>query len=454
MRTDYLDLDPRIAYDKLMWKLSSDEQDYEKLTNQFKHDAIARKIVAKPAEDATRNGWRLVIPDNSDLQDKYQSALNDLKLQQVLSQQLIYRNLHGDGYITFGIKEANATDTSVPLDPANIEDIAFVHAFGQTHIQSYATNDNPTSIDYGKEQAIVIQPAQEGYDINKDGTQVPKPQKLDPVVIDRSRYMHISIDKFEDDRTGMSVLERCKPQLLAMSLALESTGKMFREFTFKVFKSDRLMNETEEQYRKDRAEIGRILNTESTAFIGSEDDLTKVSTQTGGINTLYDFAWQSLSASCNIPKSVLTGEQAGSLAGASQDVINYYDMIKATQEQVLKPELEYIVRLLMYSSDVADGSIDPDSIDWHIEFRPLWSPDDKTQSEILLNNVNAASTAVNSGIYDQDEAKNLIDGQGNTQVQGMQNTKTDSAEKEFEKQFTPEQVAEYWKQLDEAHPNG
>lgn len=439
-RNDGMNYNPRVPYDYLKWQFTGDAQDYELLNNQYKHDAIARRVVAKPAEDATRNGWRLVIPDDPKKQDQYQVALDKLGLNNVLTQQLIYQRLHGDGYINFGIKESHATDESKQLNPDDVVDVTFVHAFGQNHVDSYQVNNDPTSNNFKKEQAVVIRQTQAGSTINSNGNQVPELAKAKPIIIDKSRYFHISLDKFEDDQTGTSIITRCQDQLKAMNTATESVGKILREFTIKVFKSDRAMGiEDEAEYQNIVRNISQAMNTESIAFIGSDDDLAKVSTPTNGIDTLFNFAWQSLSAACNIPKSVLTGEQAGSLAGASQDVVNYYDTIKSMQEALLKPEIEYLVKLLMYADNVAGGQEDPDELEWHIEFNPLWSPDDKTQSETLVNHVNAASTLVGSGIYDPDEARQMLDGQGNNAIQGMQTSpKTDSVDK-----LTPEQIERY-----------
>lgn len=441
-----MNFNPSIPYDNLTWQPVSDEQDYKKLNNQYKHDAIARRVVAKPAEDATRNGWRLVIPNDPKKQDQYQDALDKLRLNDVLTQQLIYQRLHGDGYINVGVKEKNATDDSKQLNPNDVADVSFVHAFGQNHIDSYQVNNDPTSNNYKKEQAVVIRQTQAGSTINKSsGNQVPELVQIKPIIIDKSRYFHISLDKFEDDKTGTSIITRCQDQIKAMNTAIESVGKILREFTIKVFKSDKVMGMDDIKYQDAVRNLSQAMNTESIAFIGSNDDLAKVSTPTNGIDTLFNFAWQSLSAACNIPKSVLTGEQAGSLAGASQDVVNYYDTIKSMQETLLKPEIEYIVRLLMYADNVASGQEDPDELEWHIEFNPLWSPDDKTQSETLVNHVNAASTLVGSGIYDQDEARQMLDGQANNAIQGMQVTKTDSVDK-----LTQRQIEQYLNDMKKA----
>ena len=446
-RNDGMNYNPRVPYDYLKWQFTGDAQDYDLLNNQYKHDAIARRVVAKPAEDATRNGWRLVIPDDPKKQDQYQVALDKLRLNDVLTQQLIYQRLHGDGYINFGVKEKNATDEKKQLNPNDVVDVSFVHAFGQNHVDSYQVNNDPTSNNFKKEQAVVIRQTQAGSTINSNGNQVPELANTKPIIIDKSRYFHISLDKFEDDQTGTSIITRCQDQIKAMNTAIESVGKILREFTIKVFKSDRIIDmEDEVGYQKIVRNLSQAMNTESIAFIGSEDDLAKVSTPTSGIDTLFNFAWQSLSAACNIPKSVLTGEQAGSLAGASQDVVNYYDTIKSMQETLLKPEIEYVVKLLMYADKVAGGQEDPDSLEWHIEFNPLWSPDDKTQSETLVNHVNAASTLVGSGIYDPDEARQMLDGQGNNAIQGMQTSpKTDSVDK-----LTKKQIEQYLNDMKKA----
>lgn len=428
-------------------------EDYQELDNQTKTDAITHKIVYKPAEDATRNGWRLVIEGNTKLQQTMQAKLDSLKLQSVFTQQEAFKRSNGDGYLTIGIKELNPTSTDTPINLENVLDVAFVHAFGQAHIKAYRTNDDPTSVDYGKEQAIVVQPTQNGYTINKNGDQIENLKPIKPVVIDQSRYCRISLDRFEDDLHGTSIIQRCKNQIKNMGIATETVGKMLREFTFKIVKSDALMNQDDIKFRKAKEEMSQSLNTEATAFINSEDDIVKLSTPANGINTLLDFAWQDLAAASNIPKSVLTGEQAGTLAGASQDIANYYDTVKAMQEQELKPEIEKIVKLLFWAQDVGDGSVDPDSIDWHIEFNPLWTPDDKTMAQTNLINTQAAVARVGAGMQAPDEAMASLNGMSNNQIQSSQNLETDSAdaEKEFESRFTPEQVEQYKKDLEKAH---
>ena len=72
VRSDGLDLNPETNYENLAWKTSDNTQDYQALDDRCKYDAYARKITYQIPEDATRNGFRIVIPSNPDLQATYQ----------------------------------------------------------------------------------------------------------------------------------------------------------------------------------------------------------------------------------------------------------------------------------------------------------------------------------------------------------------------------------------------
>ena len=276
VRNDDLDLNPRTKYQDLIWHpdfLSI--QDYDAYTDRCKNDAIARKVVYKPAQDAIRNGWQIKFPKNLDLQAKIEQKMEELHVASVIGQQIGFQRKDGDGYLTVGVKEINPTDTATPIDPNNVQDVAFIHAFGQNNVKAYRTNDNPTSLDYGKESALVVQPHQAGYTVDKDGNLIPNINKAETVVIDKSRYCHISLDKF-DDETGTSIIKRCEKQLNVMRIALETTGKILREFSLKIVKSDTLMTEDDDKFARDRDQMSQSLNTEATAFIGSEDDIIKL----------------------------------------------------------------------------------------------------------------------------------------------------------------------------------
>lgn len=410
------------------------DQDYDLLNNIYHKNGIAHKVVSKPAEDATRNGWRIIINGNSKKQAQYQKALDDLDLKRVLCQELIYYRLHGDGYITYGIYAPSLDNrTDKPLDPKTreISNVAFVHAFGQTHVEKLVADTNPTSLDYMKEVAVVISGTQPGDKVDNQGniqSDYSDIQKQN-IVIDKSRYSHISLDKLEDDSAGVSIITRCWDQIHTLDTALYTVGKLLYAYSINVLTDDGAGDDldmgadplTKQEFNKQNQMLSQNMGTDSVLNLHDGQTFNRYTVNVGGIDNLLLFAWQQLAAASNIPKSVLLGEQAGTLAGATTDVANYYDGVKAMQEELLRPQLEHIIQLLMWSTDVAGGSEDPDSIEWKLEFNPLWTPDAKTMSEINYTDTQAEALKVNTGIEGTDEALQNLAGQNNNLSQSMEN---------------------------------
>lgn len=405
--------------------LGKNKADYRRLSDFYKSNGLCHTVVSKPAKDATRNGWRIVIPGDVQKQAEYQKELDKLKLKQALSQELIYQRLHGDGYLHIAVEEDRPSDLNKPIDTTSLNKVSFINAFGETHVQLNQINQDPTNEQYGKEVAVVLEPVEQGDVIDEHGNAMPKSIDNRSIVIDKSRYFHISLDKLEDDLTGTSIATRCYDQIKVLDAALQTAGAISYEYSQKVLKSDRIAEMSDEDFQKQRMALSQGMSSESVILLGKDEDLVKVATPVQGIDNLYKLAWQQLATASGIPQSVLMGEQAGTLAGASQDVINYYDDVKSIQEDILRPQIEYVIKLLMMSKGVAGGYDDPDTLDWKLEFNPLWSPDDKTQADTFATMVHAASELVASGIKRPDQAEEIIDGQSNNQNGAMQRTDSD-----------------------------
>lgn len=373
---------------------------YKQADHLFKSNALANRIARLPAETATRNGWRIVINNNDEKQVVYQTALDALLPKEKIASEIIYRNIIGDAYLNVNVDEKHRTSLEQPLDPHNILKVNSINAFSQMHVKANQICNDPTLENFGKEEKLVLEGLSDGSDDNS--------KEPESITIDSSRYRHISLDKMEDDATGTSLLMQCYDQIKTLDTGLYSTGKMLYEYNMKVWKNDAYFDLSEDDRRKTDHRMSRGMSTESLVVVGHDDDLEKVSNKPGGIDSLFSFAWQQLSTATGIPKSILMGEQAGTLAGASQDVVNYYDSISSLQEQVIKPQLEWLVKLLMWSENVGGGSEDPDSLDWHIEFYPLRRLTDSEKIDNLGKLSTALSTAINGGFLTTDEAHDIL----------------------------------------------
>ena len=373
---------------------------YKQADHLYKSNALANRIARLPAETATRNGWRIVINHEDKKQVVYQAALDALLPKEKITEEIIYNNIMGDAYLNVNVDEKDKTALDTPLDPHNILKVNSINAFSQMHVKNNLVCNDPTLDNFGQEKQVILEGLSDGSDDNSK-----EPQEI---TIDSSRYKHISLDKMEDDATGTSLLMRCYDQIKTLDTALYSTGKMLYEYNMKVWKNDAYFDLSDDERRKYNRQMKQGWSTESVVTIGKEDDIQKISTNPGGIDSLFEFSWQQLSSATGIPKSILMGEQSGTLAGASQDVINYYDSIKAIQEQIIRPQLEWLVELLMWSESVGGGSEDPDSLDWKIEFYPLWTQTESEKIDNLNKLTTALTTAINGGYLSTDEAHDIL----------------------------------------------
>ena len=82
-----------------------------------------------------------------------------------------------------------------------------------------------------------------------------------------------------------------------------------------------------------------------------------VSSSVAGIGELLDFVWDYLAGAARMPKTVLKGQEGGTVTGAQYDVMNYYSRITAIQENQLRPHLEYLMRCLMWAEDECGGRL-------------------------------------------------------------------------------------------------
>lgn len=135
-----------------------------------------------------------------------------------------------------------------------------------------------------------------------------------------------------------------------------------------------------------------------------------------------------MSGAARMPKSVLKGQEAGTLTGAQYDVMNYYSRIAADQENKLRPQLEYLVRLLMKASDECGGSLDPDSVDWSIEFNPLWLVDSETDAKIRNMNAQTDQIYMQNGVQDYNEVRSARFGDDGMHPDGSVDTDSMSEE--------------------------
>ncbi|GGC98123.1 anti-CBASS protein Acb1 family protein [Enterococcus wangshanyuanii] len=369
------------------------------LENLYKSNSMAKNIVDIPAEDLTRSGWTIKMEDEK-LKALYESKLRQLKTKDRLQKLFMYERLYGDGFVSIGIISSNKFEMSEPVDTKSIKSIPYLSAFSGKKISNRIVNEDVFSPNYGQIESFQIN--------NRQSTKVEllhsyKVQQS--IEVHHSRVLHQQDMRFEDELEGTSLLENLYDILTVVDTSIWSVGQILYDYIFKVFKSKDVTGLSKEE----KVELAMVMDykfrTEALAIIDAEESLGKESSQVSGIGDLLDFVWDYLAGAARMPKTVLKGQEGGTVTGAQYDVMNYYSRIAAMQENQLRPHLEYLMRLLMWAEDECGGPIDPDSIEWSIEFNPLWNVDSKTDADIRKLTAETDKIYIETGVNDPDEVR-------------------------------------------------
>ncbi|AKG05816.1 hypothetical protein AAV35_012740 [Salimicrobium jeotgali] len=400
----------------------------QELKELYASNMIVQNIINIPAEDMTRNWFTLKMEDE-DLKNAIMQKLRDLGAKEAFQDMRHFERLTGDGLISLGVTQSSPVELDKKIEYDKLKRLDYIHAFSGHKIEDMVTNKDVFSSAYGKVEHYKL-PKTEGSDREKR--------------VHESRLLHDQTRKLEDETKGQPLLEPLYDILTVMDTSLWSVGQILHDFTFKTYSSKDIEDMNQEQ----RRELGMLMDfmfrTEALAIIGEDESLTKQSTNVGGIKELLDYGWEMLSGATRMPKSVIKGQEAGTITGAQYDVMNYYSRIAAMQENEMKPQLEKLIRIVLWCEDEVGGRIDPESIDWEIQFNPLWEVDSKTDAEIRKIVAETDNIYIMNSVLMSDEVRDTRFGR-----YGLEETLAFSGDEAAQRRMAEEVYGKYKESRDE-----
>lgn len=373
---------------------------HAEISELYADNPIVQNIVDIPAEDMTRHWFTLRMKDEQLARD-IMGRLADLKAKEAFKKMRMYERMRGDGFISLGVTQKSIFELKDPLELDSLLTIDYLHPFSSIKVSELLINDDVFDNNYGKLENLRINRA------SRSGIQTVETESL----VHYSRVLHDQTRRLEDEEEGMSLLESLYDAITVLDTSLWSVGQILHDFTFKVYESADIDNLSKE----DKKELSTILDfmfrTEALALIATGESLTKQSTPVSGIKELLDFAWEYTAAAARMPKSVIKGQEAGTLTGAQYDIMNYYARITSAQENEMKPLLEQLIRMLLWAENEPGGRIDPDKVEWEIKFNPLWSVDSKTDADIRKIVAETDQIYISNGVVGPDEIRKTRFGQ-------------------------------------------
>lgn len=389
------------------------------LIDLYASNRIIQNIIDIPAEDMTKN-WITFKTEDEDLRTAVMDKLRDLNARQAFMDQRRYERLHGDGFISIGAVESQKFELSDPLLPERLKRIDYIHAFSKRKVSHFYPNEDMFSPSYGEVEYFQMNR------LSRVGEQIAGSSIQDRV--HRSRLFHDQTRRLEDEYEGQSLLESMYDVLTVFDTSLWSVGQMLYDFTFKKYNSDAVTGLSKEDKQETAMLMDFMFRTEGLAMLGKDEQLSKESTSVQGIDQLLTFVWETLAGAARMPKSVIKGQESGTITGAQYDVLNYYMRISSQQENELRPMIERLIRLILWADDEVGGRIDPDSFDWEVTFNPIWDVDKKTDAEIRKIMAEVDEKYILNQVLTSDEVRDTRFGK--TGLSGLTDLTGDSADAE------------------------
>ncbi|MEG0470770.1 MAG: DUF1073 domain-containing protein [Solibacillus sp.] len=372
---------------------------HEEITALYGDSRIVQNIIDIPAEDMTRN-WFTLRMDDEKLARNIMSKLADLNAKKAFKDMITYERLRGDGFISLGVTQGSKFELTDELLMDKLFSVDYLHAFSSQKVNEFLINEDVFDNRYGQLEQLRINRASAHGVTN-----------ISESAVNTSRLLHYQTRRFEGEAQGRSLLEPLYDILTVFDTSVWSVGQILHDFTFKVYKSKDIENLSSNDKQQLSMIMDFMFRTEALAMIAHDEDLTKQSTSVSGIKDLLDFVWDLLASAARMPKTVIKGQESGTIAGAQYDVMNYYARIAADQENELKPHIEKLIRMLLKAEKEFGGRIDPDSLEWEIQFNPLWNVDAETDAKIRKLVAETDQIYMNNNVLTADEIRESRFGQ-------------------------------------------
>lgn len=342
------------------------------LCDLFSDEGFAARVINLPIHDMTREGFTIEADITQDEKDGVMEYLKKLKYKNVIKNHLRWDGVYGGSVLFMSIDDGQEHNTELNVNA--IKTVKWMKAFDRYRINNlgfsklfneFAPNESDNLFD--------IIPITGGTNqVHKSRTNILT--GLD--VPDRRRT--------ENDGWGESVITRVYNQLRQLASAYTSSEFILDDFVQTVLTIKNLGAMIASQGNKDIIERLNILDlsrhVSNLLLLDEGETYTKHSSSVTGIEKLLQEFAQALSAVTGIPVTLLMGRSpAGENATGEKDIVQWYDNVKAMQEEKLKPILEQIITMIFLAKDGPTRGILPKS--WDIKFNSLWQPDEKTQAE-------------------------------------------------------------------------
>lgn len=371
-------------------------------------NGLTRRFIDLVANDMTRQ-W-VAIPE--DTEGKALNYMKNLKAKSEIKKAIRAAKLFG-GSIVFMVID-DGLEPNEPVNITNIKSIKKLKFFSRKNVVIDQSNyyTDPTSEKFGEPEYFTI------YS-----------QGSIPAIIHESRCLVFQGEYYPCDELGLqtnyekywglSVLQSLHEIFENYGLALEALLKVFQKFNIDTLKIKNLMELLASvdglKQLEARTQLFDLAKSVSTTLVlDSEESFEVIAQSLTGTADAFAKIQETVAAMTGVPSNILMGTAIKGLnANGSGEMRIYYDKIRSEQEEVLVPQIEYLVELISYAKDAKLTF----QQEYNVQPNSLWQQTDEEKVEMRRKQAETDQIYIINGVYDPTEVRESRFGNNNYSIE-------------------------------------
>jgi phage-related protein (TIGR01555 family) len=403
------------------WRTATTLEDDDILTRGqldtlYAQDNLAAKIVDDLAEDALRSGWRILGGDGKeagDFQKKIFAELKRLKVRQRFLQWMKIGRKDGGCVILIGADDGLTLEE--PLDPQRVREIRHLHCLERWTIIPDVIDLDPYSENFGEPLYYRLYPRalQVSMELPQEDM-LRQSGMISGARIHHSRlFVHNGIQiserrKIAQRGWGYSVLQRAYNSIMNYRVLWAHIATLFKHVAQTVVKfagyQELNAGDFQNAIQQRLAQIQIQRSTLNLIALDAEDKIEEESLRgLSGALEVLKYAQEDLAQASDMPLTKLFGHKPmGFSSDDESGRDNWQDRVRGEQEDRILEPLEELVELIAEAGAIAT----PD--EWHIEFNPLASLDEKQLADASLSRAQRDKINYECGFVSPDEVRETL----------------------------------------------
>lgn len=376
--------------------------DIDTLDALYSENDVAARVCDVVPEEELRQGYKInVAPDSDDESGKdldaassvgtdVQDYADALGLQAKFIEARVWGRVFGGGALILGADDgatAEAGTLKEPLNENGISRFDHINVIDRRYMHPLSYYDDPTDPKFGKAKTFIITPqATSSLQAARSLASAVEIHETRLVVFGGTRTtIHT---RQTNGGWDTSVLQRMNTVLEQFGVSWQALTHILQDASQGVFKMRGLLDALASEEtalvmkRLDMMDMARS-NVRAVVLDAEGEEFARQNYTWSGIDKVFEMLMLRISAAARMPVTVLMGQSpAGMDATGESDIRWFYDTIRSSQTNDVKPALEHILRLIMLTKNGPTRGQVPDS--WSVTFPSLWQMSPIEQADVEL----------------------------------------------------------------------